>query len=256
MSAMAGRLNIIANWKMYVQTPDEAKRFAQQLRRRVKTYPSVDISIAPPAPLIASVATALKGSKFKVGAQTLSPYTEGAHTGDISAPMLKAAGASFVLVGHSERREVETEAVVRAQVKTALDAGLKVVLCVGEKERDESGAHFEFLSKQLRSAFADAGKDTGKITVAYEPVWAIGKSAHDAMPPAQVRETVIFIRKILADIFGRMPSRRIPILYGGSVEKENARDLVLQGEVSGFLVGHASAKFDSFFELLKESSRK
>ncbi len=160
----------------------------------------------------------------------------------------------MVIVGHSERRaQGETDDMVRAQIERAQEAGLTAVLCVGEKEQDATGAHFNLIAGQLTKALSGTNITSIKLVIAYEPVWAIGKSAVEAMTPPDVREMVIFIRKTLADILGRPAAVKVPILYGGSVEGTNARQLLEEGGVGGFLVGHASADWNSFNEILKNS---
>jgi triosephosphate isomerase len=177
--------------------------------------------------------------------------------------MLKGVGASYVIVGHSERRlsaqagaQGESDESVRAQIENAYAAKLTPILCVGEKERDPGGAHFSLIESQLTSTLSALGRSAlgGKnipLVVAYEPVWAIGKSAGDAMRGSDLREMSIFIRKTLADMFDRKAAMRVSILYGGSVEGENAHALLSEGDVQGFLVGHASAGLDSFIDILK-----
>ena len=249
---------VIANWKMYMQSPDVAKSFVASLKRKAPSFAGVDAWIAPPFTFL----PILKGAKL--GGQTVSAYREGAHTGEVSAAMLKAAGASFVIVGHSERRAAgDTNDAVHAQLVAVAGAGLSPVLCIGESERPSTMLgtstpdHWSFIQEQLTSALRGAQSLAGKLVVAYEPVWAIGKSASDAMPASEVEETVIFIRKTLADILGRAPALRVPILYGGSVEPDlpaqagNAAKLIAEGGINGFLVGHASADVGSFVEILK-----
>ena len=236
---------VIANWKMYIESPDEAKKFVAALKRKAASYGGVDAWIAPPFTLLPM----LKG--VKLGGQAVSANI-GVHTGEVSAAMLKEAGASFVIVGHSERRASgDTNEMVHAQLAAAAGARLAPVLCVGESERTADGAHFNFIQEQLASALRGAQSLAGKLVVAYEPVWAIGKTAKDAMQPGEVEETVIFIRKTLADILGRKDALKVPMLYGGSVEPENAAKLFSEGGINGFLVGHASADINSFLEIVK-----
>lgn len=242
---------VIANWKMYVQAPLEAKKFAQSLRRKTRAFAGVEAAIAPSFTLLPVVAAALKGSSVRVGAQTLSGHEEGAHTGDVSAAMVKAAGGTFSIIGHSERRVTEDNEYVHTQLVRTATNGLAPVLCVGERERSQDGTHFSFIAEQIRSALTGSQSLASKLVVAYEPIWAIGKSSADAMKPEVVRETIIFIRKTLAEVLPREQAMRIPILYGGSVEPENAKELFLEGGVSGFLVGHASAQIDSFVGILQ-----
>lgn len=239
---------VIANWKMYINSPEEAKRYVQGLKRRMKNSSTAEAWIAAPALFIPFISK----SGIKIGAQTVSAHAEGAYTGEVSAGMLSEAGTHFALVGHSERRATgESDAVVHAQLVRAAEAALTPVLCVGESERNQDGAQFTHLERQLTEALRGSQSLVRKLIVAYEPVWAIGHSAQDAMKPHELEETVIFIKKILADILGRKEALKVLILYGGSVEPENAARLIADGGVNGFLVGHAAAKLDSFVEILK-----
>lgn len=244
---------VVANWKMYISTPEEAKKFASALRRKARVFAGVDVVIAPSFTLLPLVTLALKGSPIKTSAQSVSVFETGAHTGEVAAKMVKSFGASYSIVGHSERRaQGETDEMVRAQLGHAAAAGITPILCIGESERDHVGAYLAVVESQLREALKDF-KKTGapKLVVAYEPVWAIGKSAEDAMKPAELREMSIFIKKTLAEHFERTAAMRVPILYGGSVEPSNAAALIKEGDINGFLVGHASADIDSFVEILK-----
>ena len=246
---------VVGNWKLYIESPEAARTFATSLRKGARSFAGVEAWLAPPFPLIAEVAAALKGSPIKVGAQTLSPIDQALgkqHTGEVPAPMLKTMGASFAIVGHSERRaQGETDEVVRTQLLQAVSSGLVAILCVGETERSPDGSHFAAVANQLSRALFGAQALGSRLMVAYEPVWAIGKSAADAMQAADLEEMAIFIRKILSESLGRDMVAKVPILYGGSVEPQNAKALMQEGGVSGFLVGHASADIDSFKEILK-----
>lgn len=261
---MAKKRLVIANWKTYIEDPKQAVSFVRSLRTKLRSIPGVEVSIAPSFTLVPTLAAALKGSSIRVGAQTISSYDSGAHTGEVTAAMAKKSGAAFALVGHSERRRKgENDLQIRDQLVRAAAAGLFPVLCVGEEERAPDGSHFAVITEQLQRALSGAqpassqtssrdGSLPSKLVVAYEPVWAIGKGAQFAMHPTDVREMTIFIKKTLADIVGREAALKVPILHGGSVEPENAAALVNEGGASGLLVGHASTNLDSFVELLKQ----
>ena len=255
---MSKKRLVVGNWKMYVKSPERAIQFARTLRRKTRAFGGVSVVIAPAFPLIGPVAEALKGSSIHLGAQTLSSYADEQHTGEVGASMLKHAGVSFVIVGHSERRAMgETDEMLRAQLRATVKEGMLPVLCIGESVRDPGGNHFTTIARQLTAVLGEKNsKNTLKrLVVAYEPVWAIGKGVGDAMRPAELRETVIFIRKTLADILGRQVALRTAILYGGSVEGENAKDLIADGGVAGFLVGHASVDTDTFLPILKACAK-
>ncbi len=241
---------IAANWKLYITETEDAKKLAAGLKKKAAKLKNIDIVLMPPAPLMSAVAATLNKSPIMLGAQTVSPFTEGAHTGYDSAAIVKGVGAKWALVGHSERRALENEEVVQTQVQAAMKAGLSVMLCVGELERDPQGAHFSVIERQLSSALAHFQAKGTKLAIAYEPVWAIGKSAAEACKPSDLEEMTIFIRRTLTELFDRSSATKIPILYGGSVDGSNAADLLLQGGVSGFLVGRASAEIKSLLEIV------
>ncbi len=238
---------------MYIESKEEAVALVTELRSRMRSIKEVDVAVAPPFIFLPAVLKALKRSTIMVGAQAVSRYHASAHTGDISAAMLKDAGVSFVIVGHSERRAAgESDEIIQKQLAEVGDARLSAILCVGEKERDAAGDYFEVIKAQLASALTNISKKSlSKLVIAYEPVWAIGKSAEEAMKPTEVQETIIFIKKVITDMLGRSAANKIPILYGGSVEEVNAGALLTEGGVNGFLVGHASASVETFIPILK-----
>lgn len=236
---------------MYIETPLVARSFATSLKRKLKNLTGVEAWLAPAYPLL----PLLPKGPYKLGGQAVSQYEGGAHTGEISAKILKASGATFCIVGHSERRAAgDSDEAVHAQLMQVLQQGMVALLCVGERARSPDGSHFGVVAEQLYHACAGTQGFAGKIVIAYEPVWAINKGAGDAMAPQELEEMVIFIKKTLAERLGRAAALKVPVLYGGSVEPANAQSLMGAG-INGFLVGHASANVDSFTEILK-SCRK
>ncbi|HVZ75978.1 MAG TPA: triose-phosphate isomerase [Candidatus Paceibacterota bacterium] len=250
---MAKKRLVVGNWKMYMDDPREAREFFLGLRKRARGMSGIEVWLAPPYVLIPEAVEVLESSPVEVGAQALSSHADAPHTGEVSGTMLKWAGASFVIVGHSERRASgEGEASVREQLLRAAEAGLAPVLCIGERERGAEGEHFSDIEDQLSSALKNSAKGAmKKLVVAYEPVWAIGKRAEDAMKPQDLQQMVIFIKKTLAELLDRKMALKVPILYGGSVEPANASELVKESGVSGFLVGHASADLEQFLAILQ-----
>lgn len=231
---------IIANWKGYVADVEEACVATRVLARGAKKI-AADMVVCPPAPFLVSVANIAARASVAVGAQTISSTTEVKATGEITAQAVASLGVKFVLVGHSERRaRGESNEDVCAMVTLALEAKLSPVVCIGEKERGSAGEHFALIEQELRESLPKMSpRDAKSLVIAYEPVWAIGKTSADAMTPENLEETTLFIRKVLADIVGRAQALQTPVLYGGSVESDNAEHLMRAG-VSGFLVGHAS----------------
>jgi triosephosphate isomerase len=257
---MARKRLVIGNWKQYIETAEAAGDFARALKRKTRGLSGVDVAVAVPAPFIAGISKVFESSPVRVGAQSVSGVgsfdsaQDKAHTGEMSAAMARSAGASFALIGHSERRALgDTNEVVHQQFVAAAQAGLVPVLCVGEREHTDDGAHFSVVAEQLVSALRGAQSLASKLVVAYEPVWAIGKHADAAPSPASVREMIIFIRKTLADVLTRQAALRAPVLYGGAVEPENAPALIAESGVSGLLVGHASVSLDKFIAILNAS---
>ena len=242
---------LVANWKNHPDSLSQANALASGLAKRSKIYKKLNTFIAPPLPYFESVSKKIK-SFAHLSAQDIFFTADGTHTGTVTPEILKSFGTRLSIIGHSERRALgETNQVVVQKVKTALRSGITPLLCIGESERDPEGNHFEFLREQLRMSLEGMRRkeDAGKLVIAYEPVWAIGKRAKDAMTPADLSQTVIFIKKVLTDIFGRDAADKIPVIYGGSVEPGNAKELFKEGGVRGFLVGHASLDAKSFIAI-------
>jgi len=243
--AAAGIIPLIAgNWKMN-GVAASAGELAKIVAGATGLLGKAELMVCPPATLIALFAAAARGSAVRIGAQDCHADASGAHTGDISAEMLADAGASAVIVGHSERRadHFETDAVVRAKAQAAWRAGLLAIVCVGEQRAErEAGRTLEVVGRQLDGSLPD-GAAGARLVVAYEPVWAIGTGLTPTR--GDVAEVHAFIRSRLVSRFSA-DATRIRILYGGSVKASNARDLLTVPDVNGALVGGASLKADDF----------
>jgi triosephosphate isomerase len=209
---------------------------------------AAELAVCPPATLLAQAAAALKGGKVSLGAQDCHAKDSGAFTGDIAAPMIKDAGAQYVIVGHSERRQYhgETDAAVKAKAEAALKSGLTAIVCVGETRAErEAGKAIEVVSTQVRGSLP-AGGAPETVVVAYEPVWAIGTGLTPT--PADVAEVHAAIRKLLGEVYGAAGAK-LRILYGGSVKPSNAKELLGLANVDGALVGGASLKAVDFMAI-------
>ncbi|KUO49677.1 MAG: triose-phosphate isomerase [Sphingomonadales bacterium BRH_c3] len=240
---MAERPYIVGNWKMNGTRAmlSEARAIDRAAQRHMK----VEVAIAPPYTLIHAVHREVE--QIGVGAQDCHPGTDGASTGDISASMLADAGAKFVIVGHSERRQGhgESNALVRDKAQAVLDAGMRVIMCCGEdaKTRD-AGKAASFVTHQLKDSLPGIENAADRLTVAYEPIWAIGTG--NTASSQDIAEMHREIRKLLIELYGEEQGGGVRILYGGSVNPENAREIFATEEVGGALVGGASLTADSF----------
>lgn len=248
------RKKIIAgNWKMY-KTPNEARAFMQAFLPLVNDHKRDEIVICPPFIDIPVVVDAARGSNVKVGGQNMYwEKADGAFTGEINGGMLVGAGCEYVILGHSERRQYfgETDDTVNKRLEVALEAGLAPILCVGEViEEREAGLTEEVLRRQCTRAFSGIStRKAAKLSIAYEPVWAIGTGK--TATPEIAEDAHVVIRHEAAKAFGKEFSQQLRILYGGSVKPENASALMGQADIDGALVGGASLKPDSFVAIVK-----
>ncbi len=245
---------IAANWKAYVESTAKAKAlFASAKRAAVK--PGIEIILAPPAPLLGLLVADNK-SKVVFASQDISDTTGGAATGETTAALLSGMGVQYAILGHSERRAMgETDAVVASKVGHALAQGLTPIVCIGERERDADARYLHTLRTQIAAVYEPLSpKERMRVVIAYEPIWAIGKDASEAITPHDLHEMILYIRKVLGDYLPGRASEATKILYGGSVEPENARDLAGGSDISGFLVGHASVDVTTFTALVKAVS--
>lgn len=242
---------IAGNWKMNPNTIDEVKRIFIAVKKAAAEARNILTVVCPPYVYLNQCKKLYVGDYMALGAQDVFNEYSGSYTGEISAEMLLSVGASYVIIGHSERRAMgETDDHVAQKSAAALKAGLKVILCIGEKERDSQGAYLEFLKNQLKQCLAKVErKNLKNVVVAYEPIWAIG--AKEAMTPADLYEMTIFIKKVLSDMFGQEDGIKTKVLYGGSVTFRNAKEIVAIGKVDGLLVGRESLNPEGFREIIK-----
>ena len=240
------------NWKMY-KTASETKAFFEKFLPLVADATHCEIAICPTFVNLAAAVDAAKGSRVAVGGQNLFWEKEGAYTGEISGPMLKAIGCRWVIVGHSERRQYfgETDETVLKRTKAALAAGLEPIVCVGEKlEEREAGRTEALLNAQFTGGIAGlTAEEFARIVIAYEPVWAIGTGK--TATPEMAADAHRVIRAQVRAKFGEDAAAKVRILYGGSVKPDNVKSLMAQPEIDGTLVGGASLTPDSFSSIVK-----
>ena len=247
MVGTARRPLVAGNWKMNGLAAS-ATEFGKIVAGAAGLAGQADVMICPPATLLSTLAAAAKGSPVAIGGQDCHAEPTGAFTGDIAAEMLADAGATAVIVGHSERRTIhkETDAHVRAKALAAWRAGLTAIVCIGEtKAEREAGQTLDVLGRQLDGSLPD-GATGVNLVIAYEPVWAIGSGLTPTL--ADVAQSHGFTRRRLAERYGAA-AQAIRILYGGSVKASNARELMAAGDVDGALVGGASLKADEFLAI-------
>jgi triosephosphate isomerase len=245
---------IVGNWKMYTDSV-EAESLAVSLKRLLADVKDVDVAVCPPFPYLRMVCEVLKDSRILTGAQNMCWETEGAYTGEVSPRMLKDVGCDLVILGHSERRHIfqETDEIVNKKIRKALEYDLSPIVCVGETlDEREAGKTEEVVLKQIEGCLEElSAEDLGKITVAYEPVWAIGTGR--TATPEQAQEVHVLIRDWLAGQFSRGIADDVRIQYGGSVKPENAAGLMAQPDIDGALVGGASLKAENFSVIVNEA---
>ena len=241
---------IAGNWKMNM-TPSQAKELVTDLIPLVKDA-ACDVVVCPPYVDIALVAELVKGTNIQVGAQNIHWAEKGAFTGEISAAMLKEAGAAYAIIGHSERRQYfgETDETVNSRTKAALAAGIVPIICVGESlEQRENGETDAVVSGQVKADLADIpGEAVAGLVIAYEPIWAIGtgKTATDE----QANETIGLIRETIASLYGQAVADQVRIQYGGSMTPKNVKGLMAQAQIDGGLIGGASLKAADFAQVV------
>jgi triosephosphate isomerase len=245
------------NWKMHLGTPIEAISIIKELKSLVKGIKNVDIVIAPPFTVLDSAVRELRKTSVNLAAQNMYFKDEGAFTGEISPLFLKDIGVKYVILGHSERREIfgESDGLINKKIKKALEVGLIPIVCIGENLNiREAGKTKEIIQNQMEFSFLDiTSQEMAKIILAYEPIWAIGTGK--TATPEQAEEIHIFIREILKQKYGDNVADEIRIQYGGSIKPANAKSLFSKENIDGGLVGGASLNPESFFEIIRAAEK-
>lgn len=245
---------VIGNWKMNPETLREAHLLFSHVKKQSGAL-KMQAAVAPPFVFLGALARERGGKYLALAAQNVHTERSGTFTGEVSARMLKSIGVTYVIIGHSERRAMgETDETVAAKVKVVCKTNMTPVLCIGESERDAAGGYLGTVEHQLKSGLsALTKKQVASTIIAYEPVWAIsgGSGKGKTATPTDVHEMKLFIQKVLADSYGRKTAEAITIIYGGSVNASNARSLLEEGMVDGFLTGGASLKAKEFNTILK-----
>jgi triosephosphate isomerase len=243
---------IAGNWKLY-KTIAEARDLVTKLKEGLADVSDREIIIAPVFTALAPLAAEVTGSNLQLAGQNCHPAESGAFTGEVSALLLRDAGCTSVIVGHSERRQLfgETDAFINAKIKAVLAAGMQAIFCVGETlEERESGEMFDVLTRQVRDGLSGLDNNAmSNVVIAYEPVWAIGTGKVASAEQAQ--DAHVFIRGLLAGLFTGTVEGQTRILYGGSVKPENVDGLMAQEDIDGALVGGASLKADDFIRIVR-----
>lgn len=243
---------IVANWKMNPKTLTEANKLFDSVRNGLKNNKKVEVVICPPFIYLERLK---RDSKLKIGAQDCFWEKTGAFTGEISADMLEKLGCSYVIIGHFERRRYlkESDLIINKKIKAALDGKLKPILCVGEiKEEKNKGKFSTVIGAQIEKGLKKIPRtQISEVIIAYEPIWAIGTGK--ACQPVQAKITSLFIRKIITRFYGRKIAEKIPVLYGGSVNRENAINYLKKSEIKGLLIGSASLRSEEFIKIIRDA---
>jgi triosephosphate isomerase len=257
---MAMKKIIVANWKMNPESLERAVELYQSVKKMAVQCGNVTTVICPPSVYVSELVRRSgkfpPGRQMQIGVQNVFGERTGAYTGEVSPSMAYSAGARYAIIGHSERRSgksgcAETDEFISAKVFYSLKAELNVILCVGERGRDEHGDYLKTLQAQIEADIPKMQrKNYERLIIAYEPLWAIGKDAVRPATPEESEQIAIFIKKVLAGIMGKTLAMQIPILYGGSVDVSNAESFLRDGGVRGLLVGRESLDAGAFSKIL------
>lgn len=247
---------IAGNWKMNL-LPSDVKPFAEALKAEAGKVKFCDVVICAPSVMIPSAVRAFRDTRISVGAQDVSEHTAGAFTGEVSAAQLRDAGARYVIIGHSERRQYhgETDEAENAKVHVALDAGLTPIVCVGETlQQREAGISLDLIRAQVKSDLYDIpAEKVRKMIIAYEPIWAIGTGM--TATPEQAQEVCSEIRAVIRGLYDARTARAVTIQYGGSMNPTNAAELLAQPDIDGGLIGGASLDPEKLLAIINAANQ-
>ena len=246
---------IAGNWKMN-KTPSQTKEFMAQLKTMLPKGRWCDIALCVPAVCIPAAVRAMRETRVGIGAENCNANPSGAYTGEIATNMLVDAGCKYVIIGHSERRAMgETDADVNAKVLAALEAGLTPIMCCGESlEQRQAGITTEWIAMQIKLGLQGVSEDKiRKVVIAYEPIWAIGTGM--TATPEQAEEVCEGIRTVVRKLYTSKHARAISILYGGSMNEKNAKELLAQPDIDGGLIGGASLVPEKFVQIIEAANQ-
>ncbi len=249
-----------ANWKMTPATEQEAKKKALSFKNISKKYQKLtkdqiglEILVCPPFPYLSALSQIFKNSQARVGAQDVSQFDGGSKTAEVGSTMIASIGATYTIVGHSERRAMgDTDEVVAIKLGLVIRTGMTGILCIGETVRDPEGEYLNVIQAQIKASLARMNNtDFAHLVIAYEPVWAIGSVDNVALSGHELHQMIIYIRKVLRELYNDSIASSVRILYGGSVHEGNVEDIIWNGEVDGLLVGRASFDPKSYEAICK-----
>lgn len=244
---------IVGNWKLYVSSVKDGKKLLESIDKKFPRGAKSEVVVCPPVALAAALKVGYRGKRIAFGTQNVF-WDEGAHTGQVSAPSLKNSGIDYVIIGHSEMRALgETDEMVAKKTATALNARLHPIVCIGETSRDTDGKFFSEIERMTKASLSRVEPaHSARLTIAYEPVWAIGKE--EAASPRTAVEAILYIRKTLADMWGRERALKTRIIYGASVDADNAKAFGEEKNIQGLLPGRASVDATEFTSIIKAFS--
>jgi len=242
---------LIANWKMNPSSEKDAKNLIKDYVKKITTSKGIDVVACPPFPYISTARNQYKGTKISLGAQDVFYENKGSYTGEVSVETLKDLKVTHVILGHSERRALgETNSDVSKKTKACIKSGIIPIVCIGEKTRSDDGEYLKHIQIELIESLDGVSRnDISKIVIAYEPIWAIGKSK--PMSGHEMHQMSLYIRKVLVKKYGKNIVNKIRVIYGGSINDSNAHDMLDNGNVDGLIIGRASLDPSQVFSLIK-----